>query len=69
VSRLTELQQEAEWRRCERDESYFLHKYWHIAHPAHGKLDLDEAVRLLKELEPYMEDRNLFKKAMFDFGR
>jgi len=36
---------------------------------AYGKLDLDEAVRLLKELEPYMEDRNLFKKAMFNFGR
>ena len=38
MSRLTELQQEAEWRRCERDESYFLHKYWHIAHPAHGRI-------------------------------
>jgi len=41
VSRLTELQQEAEWRRCERDESYFLHKYWHIAHPAHGRILFD----------------------------
>lgn len=36
---------------------------------AYGKLDLDEAVRLLKELEPYMEDYDLFKKAMFNFGR
>jgi hypothetical protein len=35
---------------------------------AYGKLDLDEAVRLLKELEPYMEDYDLFKKAMFNFG-
>jgi len=41
MSRLTELQQEAEWRRCERDESYFLHKYWHIAHPAHGRILFD----------------------------
>jgi len=36
---------------------------------AYGKLDLDEVVRLLKELEPYMEDYDLFKKAMFNFGR
>ena len=36
---------------------------------AYGKLDLDEAVRLLKELEPYMENYDLFKKAMFNFGR
>ena len=35
---------------------------------AYGKLDLDEAVRLLKELEPYMENYDLFKKAMFNFG-
>ena len=41
MSRLTELQQEAEWRSCERDESYFLHKYWHIAHPAHGRILFD----------------------------
>ena len=38
MTRLTELRQEAEWRRCQKDESYFLRKYWHIAHPAHGRI-------------------------------
>ena len=38
MSRLSELRQEAEWRKCERDESYFLRMYWHIAHPAHGRI-------------------------------
>ena len=41
MSRLTELQQEAEWRRCTTDESYFLRKYWNIAHPAHGRILFD----------------------------
>jgi hypothetical protein len=38
MSRLSELQREAEWRRCGVDEKYFLENYWHIAHPAHGKI-------------------------------
>jgi hypothetical protein len=37
-SRLVELKQEAEWRKCQRDEKYFLQNYWHIAHPAHGRI-------------------------------
>ena len=41
MTRLTELRQEAEWRRCEKDESYFLRKYWHIAHPAYGRILFD----------------------------
>jgi len=41
MSRLSELRQEAEWRRCVRDESYFLRKHWHIAHPAHGRILFD----------------------------
>ena len=41
MTRLSELRQEAEWRRCEKDESYFLRKYWHIAHPAHGRILFD----------------------------
>ncbi len=41
MSRLAELRQEAEWRKCERDESYFLRMYWHIAHPAHGRILFD----------------------------
>jgi len=41
MARLSELRQEAEWRRCQKDESYFLRKYWHIAHPAHGRILFD----------------------------
>ena len=41
MSRLGELRQEAEWRKCARDEPYFLRKYWHIAHPAHGRILFD----------------------------
>ena len=41
MSRLSELQQEAEWRHCVADESYFLRMYWHIAHPAHGRILFD----------------------------
>jgi len=37
-SRLAELKQEAEWRKCVRDEKHFLQNYWHIAHPAHGRI-------------------------------
>ena len=38
MSRRSELQREAEWRRCTSDERYFLENYWHIAHPAFGKI-------------------------------
>ena len=38
MSRLGELRQEAEWRKCQRSEVYFLENYWHIAHPAHGRI-------------------------------
>ena len=41
MSRLSELRQEAEWRKCVRNESYFLRNYWYIAHPAHGRLLFD----------------------------
>jgi hypothetical protein len=41
MSRLGELRQEAEWRKCARDESYFLRKYWFIAHPARGRILFD----------------------------
>ena len=30
-----------EWRKCVRDESYFLRNYWSIAHPAHGRILFD----------------------------
>jgi len=38
MSRLAELRQEVEWRKCVRDEKHFLQNYWHIAHPAHGRI-------------------------------
>ena len=41
MRRLSELRQEAEWRRCVADEPYFLRKYWFIAHPAHGRILFD----------------------------
>jgi len=41
MGRLSELRQEAEWRHCVADESYFLRMYWHIAHPAHGRILFD----------------------------
>jgi len=41
MSRISELRQEAQWRKCVSDESYFLRKYWNIAHPAHGRILFD----------------------------
>jgi hypothetical protein len=38
MSRLSEFRQEAEWRKCVKSEKYFLESYWHIAHPAHGRI-------------------------------
>jgi len=38
---LSELKQEAEWRKCYKDEKYFLENYWYIAHPAHGRILFD----------------------------
>ncbi len=47
MSRVADLRREAEWRRCVNDEEHFLRNYWHIAHPAHGRIlfDLREAQR------------------------
>jgi hypothetical protein len=41
MGRVNELRQEAEWRHCVADESYFLRMYWNIAHPAHGRILFD----------------------------
>ncbi len=38
MSRVKDLREEAEWRKCARSEKYFLSRYWHIAHPAHGRI-------------------------------
>ncbi len=38
---VSEIKQEAEWRKCVRNEQYFLENYWHIAHPAQGRILFD----------------------------
>ena len=38
MGRISELRQEAEWRKCVKSEKYFLESYWHIAHPAYGRV-------------------------------
>jgi hypothetical protein len=57
MSRVAELRQEAEWRKCQRDESYFLRKYWHIAHPAHGRILFDLRRAQADALEHWSENR------------
>ena len=57
MSRVAELRQEAEWRKCERNESYFLRKYWHIAHPAHGRILFDLRRAQSDALEHWGENR------------
>jgi len=57
MSRVAELRQEAEWRKCERNESYFLRKYWHIAHPAHGRILFDLRRAQADALEHWGENR------------
>lgn len=37
-SRLVELKREMEWRKCAKDEVYFLENYWYIQSPAHGRI-------------------------------
>ena len=38
---VAEIRQEAEWRKCVKNEKYFLRNYWHIAHPAQGRILFD----------------------------
>jgi hypothetical protein len=57
MSRVAELRQEAEWRKCERNESYFLRKYWHIAHPAHGRILFDLRRAQADAIEHWGENR------------
>ena len=54
---LSELRQEAEWRKCKKDESYFLRNYWHIAHPAHGRILFDLRSAQSTALEHWEEHR------------
>jgi len=57
MTRLTELQQEAEWRRCVDDERHFLRNYWHIAHPAHGRILFDLRIAQSNALTHWDEHR------------
>ncbi len=57
MSRLGELRREAEWRRCQRDEQYFLEKYWHIAHPARGRILFELRAAQLAALGQWRDER------------
>tara|TARA_R110002020_G_scaffold204889_1_gene409229 strand:- start:4163 stop:5053 length:891 start_codon:yes stop_codon:yes gene_type:complete len=54
---LSELRQEAEWRKCTKDEKYFLQNYWHIAHPAHGRILFDLRSAQSTALEHWEDNR------------
>lgn len=57
MSRVEELKQEVEWRRCVADEAYFLRNYWHIAHPAHGRILFDLREAQASALEHWADHR------------
>lgn len=57
MSRLTELRQEVEWRKCVRSEKYFLENYWYIAHPAHGRILFSLREAQEKALKEWSENR------------
>jgi len=57
MSRVEELKQEVEWRRCVASEAYFLRNYWHIAHPAHGRILFDLREAQASALEHWADHR------------
>ena len=57
MGRLSELRQEAEWRKCVRSERYFLENYWHIAHPAHGRILFNLRAAQASALKEWGENR------------
>ena len=54
---LSELKKEAEWRKCCKNERYFLENYWNIAHPAHGRILFDLRSAQAEALEHWQEHR------------
>jgi len=54
---LSEVKQEAEWRKCVKDEKHFLRNYWHIAHPAHGRILFDLRAAQSTALDNWKENR------------
>ena len=57
MARLTDLQQEAEFRRCAKDELYFLRTYWHIRHPERGRILFDLRPAQVETLERWNNER------------
>lgn len=57
ISRLDDLKKEAEWRKCRKDEAYFLRNYWSIAHPAHGRILFDLRPAQIKALKEWDSER------------
>ena len=57
MSRLAELRQEVEWRKCVRSEKYFFENYWFIAHPAYGRILFALREAQSKALEEWEENR------------
>ena len=51
------LRQEAEWRKCARDERYFLERYWKIRHPSKGLILFELRDAQAEALEHWGEHR------------
>ena len=54
---LSEIKQEAEWRKCAKNERHFLQNYWNIAHPAHGRILFDLRKAQSTALDHWEENR------------
>jgi hypothetical protein len=53
----TEVERELEWRRCQRDEVYWIENYWFIRHPERGRILLRLRPAQLETLEVWNRDR------------
>ena len=54
---VAEIRQEAEWRKCVKNEKHFLENYWYIAHPAKGRILFDLRNAQSKALEHWEDNR------------
>jgi hypothetical protein len=57
MSEWTEIERELEWRRCARDETYWLENYWYIKHPERGRILLRLRPAQLETLETWNTQR------------
>lgn len=62
---LTAAEQELEWRKCRGEHAadvdaclYFLATYWHIRHPARGRIRFDLRPAQIETLRVWIEERN-----------